>query len=676
MTLDTLPGIGKIRLQSLHAAGINSLRDLLFTLPVKYKDVSCNVSIDEAQVGTRVCMLLIRQGEAKMARFGKRTKTTCQWVDASGDKITSCWFNQPWIKEVINKQTRLRLYGLVSMQGANKQLMNPSIEKEQGIIPMYRPIEGVPLKTFQTIMKEALMEADALCKETLPSDICRAHHLWSLSHAMRALHAPKDMDEVAGAQRRFAFEQMLLYQAAVASIRNLRLQSNAMGIPKSSVSEFWSSMPFQPTTAQERTLQEIVEDLQKPHAMARLVQGDVGSGKTAVALGAMVASVKAGYQCALMAPTEILARQHFDGMQAFLAKQGITCALLTGSLKASEKRNVLASLQDGSCQIAIGTHALLSKTVHFANLGLCVTDEQHRFGVAQRTTLLSKGQQEEQSDCMPHLLVMSATPIPRSLALVMYGDLDVSIIDELPPGRQAVITRLVPESKRSSMYDFLKKELDAGYQAYIVCPLVEENEQTEDDLKSVKTHVTELSKDALNGYRVGLVYGGQASTEQQEVLSQFARGQIQVLVATTVIEVGINVPDATIMVIENADRFGLAQLHQLRGRVGRGQAQSWCFLLAKPNERLRSLVASNDGFEIAKADLQLRGPGELLGTRQHGESMLPGGKIAYGDMPLLYEVAECAKTLRTEPRYQQTWESLCESANAILVTFGERISIS
>jgi ATP-dependent DNA helicase RecG len=340
-----------------------------------------------------------------------------------------------------------------------------------------------------------------------------------------------------------------------------------------------------------------------------------------------------------------------------------------------ERRKALSAIETGEWQIVIGTHALIGESVTFARLGLCITDEQHRFGVAQRTALINKGVTEQAGSRAPHLLVMSATPIPRSLALVMFGDLDVSIIDELPPGRKPVTTRIVPEEKRQGMYSFLRSELEAGRQAYIVCPLVSESETT-DKLKAAKPYAAALQSGELEGFRVGLTYGAQPAAEKQETLRAFAAGEIQVLVATTVIEVGVNVPNASLMIIEDADRYGLAQLHQLRGRVGRGQQQSWCFLMARPNERLRALTHSNDGFEIARTDLELRGPGELLGTRQHGEALLPGGTVAFGSMQLLYEAAECARELEADPERAEEWQMVSAGARRLMGSLQKSISIS
>jgi len=671
MELSKIKGVGEIRLKALHAAGICSLRDLLYTVPSKYRDVGRIVTIAEAEAGTRATLRLVRQGEARLVRFGRKCQVTCTFTDETGE-ISACWFNQPWMKETLNKGIRFTFHGLVEWFGRRKRLSNPSIETELRIVPVYKPIEGIPQKIHESIVRQALDEVEAICPETLPEAVRQKHDLCSCAWAIRALHAPISMEEVVRAQRRFAFEQMLLYQAAVRMIRDIRKQGPRMNAPAERQEAFWKSLPFAPTSAQRRTLQEIAQDMGSGRAMARMVQGDVGSGKTAVAMGAMLLAAQCGYQSALMAPTEILARQHYAGMKEYFEARGFGCGLLISGMAAQERREALKKLESGEYRIVIGTHALISKSVCYQKLGLCITDEQHRFGVAQRTALINKGAEGERA---PHLLVMSATPIPRSLALVMFGDLDISVMDELPPGRLPVTTRIVQDQKREDLYEFTRKELKSGRQAYIVCPLVEESE-TGDSLKAAKAHAESLARGPFKGFRVGLTYGSQPAAEKEEMLRAFSAGDIQVLVATTVIEVGVNVPNATLMIIEDAQRYGLAQLHQLRGRVGRGREQSWCFLMASPNDRLRTLVKTSDGFEVARADLEQRGPGELLGTRQHGEALIPGGAVAFGSMQLLYEAAQCAEELQMNPEQQEIWQAVVAQAQHLVSRLNERVSIS
>ena len=474
----------------------------------------------------------------------------------------------------------------------------------------------------------------------------RRHALVSMSEAIRESHFPQDMDHLKAARRRLAFEKMLMYQAAVGLLKDEHTEGPQMALSDDMETAFWSSLSFQPTAAQRRVLSEVASDMRGPRAMSRLVQGDVGCGKTAIAMGAIFLCVRSGYQAAMMAPTDILARQHFQEAQKTLGSKGISVGLLVGSLKQSEKKKAHESLAKGEWQVVIGTHALLSEGVTYSNLGLVITDEQHRFGVRQRSNLQKKGDEQGR---MPHVLVMSATPIPRSLALILYGDLDVSIVDELPPGRKPVKTRLVPEAKRSSMYGFLRDEARKGHQAYVVCPLVEDSEVME-DIRSAQTTFEELKKNELNGLRLGMTWGSQKANEKQDVLRRFSEGEVDVLVSTTVIEVGVNVPNASVMIIENAERFGLSQLHQLRGRVGRGSEESWCFLLANDSQKLRVLTQTNDGFVVAQKDLELRGPGELMGTRQSGQDL--AGFLMDGDVLLLEEAVNCMKTLRQQEAFR------------------------
>ena len=671
MRLIDLKGVGQNRLDSLHAAGIDSLRDLLFTSPIRYKNLGDAKTVDQAQAGESAALRVRRVGAPKLARYGGRSRVTCLFEDDTGE-VTACWFNQPWMKEQLMKRSDYLLFGKLERYGGKWQLMNPSLETELRIIPVYRPIEGVPPKVQEALTKQALDEAEAECPETLPESLLAEYGLTPLPGALRMLHQPATMDEAVAGQRRLMFDQLLMYQAAVRMMKGARQQGYAMVMEDGAADDYWASLPFQPTGAQKRTLLEILRDMRADTAMARMVQGDVGSGTTAIACGAMELCARAGYQAALMAPTEILARQHFESLKHTLGTRGIACGLLLGGMKARERREALEAIRTGAWQAVVGTHALIGDSVEYENLGLCVTDEQHRFGVGQRTRLIGKGRQQGRA---PDLLVMSATPIPRSLALILFGDLDVSVVDELPPGRQPVRTRLVPESKREGMYTFLRAQLAAGRQAYIVCPLVEEDEANEQK-KAVESHCAELRKGPLKGYAIGLTHGRQSSEEKARTLEDFAKGSIAVLVATTVIEVGVNVPNATVMIVENAERFGLAQLHQLRGRVGRGAEQSWCFLLAKENERLLALTQTNDGFEIAQKDLELRGPGELLGTRQHGIDLLPGGTSLLGDTALMHGAAECALRLENDPSLADALAQVRRSAERYLSRALEDVSVS
>ena len=531
-------------------------------------------------------------------------------------------------------------------------------------MPVYRAIKGIPAKSFRTMMEQALEQVDDTCPETLPNDLRLRHGLCELNFALRQAHFPTNFENLKLARRRLAFEQMLMYQAALGLMRHHKEDGMPIPLAGNATSAFWQTMPFPPTGAQKRVLDEVAADLRKTRTMSRLIQGDVGCGKTALAFGAIAMTCQAGFQAAMMAPTEILARQHFESAKAMLEPRGIRCGLLIGSMKAKEKKAAHAACASGAWDAVFGTHALISEGVAYKNLGLVVTDEQHRFGVNQRTTLQEKGAAEGKA---PHVLVMSATPIPRTLALILYGDLDVSVVDELPPGRTPVKTRVVPESKREAMYGFLREEVAKGRQGYVVCPLVDESEMLE-DVRSAKETYDDLTHGVLHGLRVGLTWGNQKADEKAAVLSEFAAGNLDVLVSTTVIEVGVNVPNASVMIIENAERYGLSQLHQLRGRVGRGSAESWCFLLAEENDRLRILTQTNDGFLVAQKDLELRGPGDLMGTRQSGEMLQ--GFLLDGDVKLLEEAANCMKRLRTDAALAAEREAVERVA---LIHYGEKL---
>ena len=569
--------------------------------------------------------------------------------------LSLCWFNEPWMKQQLPVGKEIRLYGHIRQKNGRMSMYNPKLITEEEWAPVYRKIPGLPGKTLRQFVREALSFAEEICPETLPSGLRKRYGLMPLAEALRTVHAPEDPDLLNAAERRFGFENMLLYMTGVAIFQQRNEPGIQMRIPCSESDSFWRSLPYEPTSAQRRVLEEIARDLRKETAMSRLIQGDVGCGKTAIAFGAAFLVCRNGYQTAMMAPTEILARQHYESARSILEPLGIRCHLLTGSTRAAERKTVLNALKDGSCAMVFGTHALISENVKYLRLGLVITDEQHRFGVRQRTALREKGGSGDGK--MPHVLVMSATPIPRTLALILYGDLELSIVDEMPPGRKAVRTRIVPQEKREAMYRFLQTTVEKGQQAYVVCPLVEDSEELQGVI-SADSLFKELTGRILPGLRIGLTWGTQKAEQKEETLRAFADGKLDILVATTVIEVGVNVPNATVMVIENAERYGLSQLHQLRGRVGRGTAESWCFLRSDAGEKLRILCETNDGFEIARKDLDIRGPGDLVGTRQSGEAIQQlAGENSLG---LLDEVQHCIQELQSSPSLEKEWTSLCE----------------
>ena len=668
-TLEELKGIGKARLETMRAAGIRTLADLLLTLPVRYQDTSTVTPLSQAAPGMEICVSGYPKAAPRLSRFHGLTSVTLRLCDETGS-LPIVWFNQPWLQTQIGPETALTLYGRVDRDKQGRvRMVSPQIVKERGILPVYRALSGIPPKTMREMMRQALTQLEDCCPETLPDILRVKYRLCERNFALRQAHFPETKDNLAIALRRVSFEGMLLYQAAAAALRGERAKGIVIGVPEKAADAYWSSLPFPPTGAQKRVLSEIAADLAAPSAMGRMIQGDVGCGKTALAFGAMALTAQAGYQCALMAPTEILARQHLESARKILEPLGISCGLLLGGMKAKERREALESIASGQWQAVIGTHALISEGVEYKNLGLVVTDEQHRFGVRQRRLLSKKAAENEAA---PNELVMSATPIPRTLALVLYGDLDLSVVDELPPGRTPVKTRLVPEEKRDGLYDFIRREAAQGRQTYIVCPLVEESEQI--DARSAQETYAELCTGPLSDLRLGLTFGEQDAAEKDETIRRFAQGELDVLVSTTVIEVGVNVPNATVMVIENADRFGLSQLHQLRGRVGRGAEESWCFLMAAPNERLKTLCETGDGFRIAQKDLELRGPGDFLGTRQHGDTLIPGMALG-ADVQMLEETSNCLKWLRS-PGYEEEWEQVKQSAQAAFSQVMDEIAMN
>lgn len=651
--LKELRGLGTARLSLLNKAGIYTIYDLLMGMPSDYRDTTVITPIREIVPGKFCCISGYLKAAPRSAYFRGVNRTTATIKDDTG-ALSLLWFNQPWISKQLSPQDELLLSGVPERDKQGRlHLYNPKRETEQALIPVYRVPAGIPASAYQQWIEQALEELDECCPETLPESLRMRFGLCERNFALRQIHHPESREMLQIAQRRVAFEQLLLYQSALSILRGIPGKAQPI-LPETQAGDvYWNFLPYAPTAAQIRVFQEICSDMSRSVAMRRMVQGDVGCGKTAIAFAAMYCCAKAGFQSALMAPTEILARQHLESAKKMLEPLGITCGLLLGGMKAKERRESLECIQTGRWQAVIGTHALLSEGVEYNHLALVITDEQHRFGVHQRQKLSQKASEGLE----PHVLVMSATPIPRSLSLILYGDLDISVVDELPPGRTPVRTRIVPESKRAGLYEFILKQAAAGWQTYIVCPLVEESEMIE--AKSAQDVYAELCEGPLSSLRLGLTYGSQPADEKESTLSAFAAGELDALIATTVIEVGVNVPKATVMVIENADRFGLSQLHQLRGRVGRGAQESWCFLMAEPNERLNALCATNDGFEIARKDLELRGPGEILGTAQHGKG---ASALLAADGRMLAETQQCLKWLREDPEQADALAMIHRSA--------------
>jgi ATP-dependent DNA helicase RecG len=631
VNLSDIRGLGKARLQALKADGIETVRQLLLRLPAEYRDLTHITPIDQLQEGNAAAVSG-RIEAPRTFRKGHLAITSAKVSDESGT-IRAVWYNQPWLGKTLADGREVLLYGRVERRGG-LQLTSPSFEKERGIVPVYKKTAGIPGAAFRGIVAQALGVMEGQWPDELPEHLRKRHHLAERNFAMRAAHLPESMEALEAARRRLAFEALLIYQVGLWLLRGQKSAGAVIPCPPEEIEAFWGSLPYRPTSAQARVLDEIAHDMADGAAMARLVQGDVGCGKTAIAMGALFLAAKRGFQGALMAPTEVLARQHYESARQILEPLGVSCGLLTGSMTVREHRSAHEAIASGAWRVAIGTHALITEKVAYENLGLVVTDEQHRFGVRQRTALGAKGE-------AANVLVMSATPIPRTLSLILYGDLDISVVDELPPGRTPVKTRLVPDEKRPALYGFLRKEVEEGHQVYVVCPLVEESEAI--DAQNAQAVYEDLRDNALKGLRVGLVHGKMKSADKDAALESFRKGDLDVLVSTTVIEVGVNVPNASVMVVENADRFGLAQLHQLRGRVGRGAQESWCFLMAEPNEKLKLMTATNDGFEIARKDLETRGPGDVLGYRQSGGASL--GLTQMADGRLLKETHDEARSL-------------------------------
>ncbi len=639
-----IKGVGEKRAQLFNRLGIFSLDDLVHYYPRKYQDWSETTTVAEAQNGDTVTIKTTMITPIKKAIIRKGlTLFKCNFSD--GDNIIHVTiFNNKYLADSLRTFDDYILYGKLEKKFTDASMSSPQIEKNDsaiGIHPIYPSTERLNSKAIAKVVKAALDKVEHF-EDTLSDELLQRYDLCSLDFAIRQIHFPSEQKNIAIARKRLIFEELLTLQLGLLKLKTKKSADNGYIIEKDFSGEFYKLLPFEPTSAQKRAVNDCLKDMKSSHAMNRLVQGDVGSGKTAVAAALMYTVIKNGYQAAMMAPTEILAFQHFESLTELFKDTDLRIALLTGSTKPKEKKEIKKALLEGEIDLIIGTHALIQNDVEFSDLALVITDEQHRFGVEQRATLAMKSKS-------PHLLVMSATPIPRTLGLIIYGDLDISVIDELPAGRKPIRTDVVDSSYHERIYNFIKKNVDSGAQAYIVCSLVDEGES---DLISAKEYAEKLSKTAFKGYNLGLLHGKLKAKEKDNVMNAFSRGDVQVLVATTVIEVGVDVPNATIMLIENADRFGLSQLHQLRGRVGRGSEKSYCILVSDnksrtSQDRLAIMKETNDGFKIADYDLRARGPGDFFGKRQHG---LPNLVIAdmLEDMETVRVCQACAQEMLKE----------------------------
>ncbi len=657
--LTSIKGLGPKRVEALKLAGIQTAQDFLYYLPREYRDLTRITPLCELRVGEPCAMRVCVATPAATVRAGGVILTRATVSDGT-EALPAVWFNQPWLREQLKVGRELLLYGHSEVKNGRMQISCPSIETEQGLVPVYKPIPGMPAKMLRSVIAE-ILDKTARDEDPLPEAIRERFGLLTLNDALRGAHFPSSAERLRAALHRLSFENLLLFQLAVGVMREHVCAGTAIPSGADDEAAYWRALPFPPTGAQRRVLHEIAADMAGTNAMARLVQGDVGCGKTAVAFGAIYLAARAGWQSAMMAPTEILAAQHYESARAQLEPLGISCGLLTGSMTQKAHRLARENLASGEWTCVFGTHALITEEVAYAHLGLVITDEQHRFGVRQRLLLSQKGEN-------PNVLVMSATPIPRTLSLILYGDLDLSVIDELPPGRQPVKTRIVPERKRQDMYGFIRNEVIKGRQVYFVCPLVEDSEVV--DAQSAELLFESLRDEAFPDLRVLLAHGKMRSKEKDEAVERFRRGEADILVSTTVIEVGVNVPNATVMVIENAERFGLAQLHQLRGRVGRGTDEAWCFLMANRSEKLKIMTETNDGFRIAEKDLELRGPGDMFGTRQSG-ALAEGISDALADAQTLKITHELAREVLRADDENAERKALLRMARAWLARRGE-----
>lgn len=642
-------GVGEKRSLLLSKLGINTVFDLVHFYPRTYLDFTVLTPIVKLVPDT-VCCFSAVVGYTPVKNEIRRNMTVYKTMVTDGvGGVNITIFNNSYLAESLETGKEYIFYGKVTVNRSSFEMTNPLIEsadRAQSMLPVYPQTANLNSRAIGKIIQNALKIYDEKgAPDIIPDKTRQSFKLCHKQFALRAIHNPGSQKDLEIARRHLIFEELLTLQVGMRKLKSRDRGQTGLIIKNDCRQDFLRSLPFELTGAQKKALDECIHDMKQSVPMNRLVQGDVGSGKTAVAACLLYVAAKNGIQGAFMAPTEILARQHYESLSKLMAGSDIRISLLTGSVTAKNKRLIKEQIKNGETDIVIGTHALLSEDVEFQSLGLVVTDEQHRFGVAQRGTLAFKG-------TSPHTLVMSATPIPRTLSLIIYGDLDLTIIDELPKGRQKISTYAVDSSYHQRIYSFIKKHLDMGLQSYIVCPLVEESDTAE--LTAATDYALELQRKEFKDYRVGLLHGKMKPKEKEKVMADFAKGEIQLLVSTTVIEVGVDVPNSVIMVIENAERFGLSQLHQLRGRVGRGKHKSYCVLISdaegeNTKSRLEIMCRTNDGFVIADKDLELRGPGDFFGSRQHG---LPELKIAdfAQNMDIVRESrAACELILKDDP---------------------------
>ena len=653
-----LKGVGPKTAERFEKLGILTLSDLLCHYPRRYLDFSKPYSIAEAPSDTE-CVVkaeVFAKPGGRILPGGRRMERITAGDNVSSLEVT--WFNNPYAVQKLELGQEYYFQGIVTGGMLRRQMVNPQVRTDAQVASspfeaVYPQTEGLTSSAIAKCVRQLLPHVELL-PDPLPPGMLKKYRLLPKADAVRAIHCPASEEDAFAARRRLIYEELLVLQLGIGRMKNHGAASTGAPMQKADASPFWDALPFSPTGAQRRAVEEILTDMAGETSMNRLLQGDVGSGKTLVAAAAIWACIRAGYQAALLAPTEILASQHAENLNRLLAPFGMRVALLTGGMKAAPRRTTLAAIRDDEADLIVGTHAILSEGVDFARLGLAVVDEQHRFGVRQRGLLAEKA-------ANPHLLVMSATPIPRTLGLLMYGDLDISILDELPPGRKPVKTRCITGKKRADLYGFLDREIDSGRQVYIVCPAIEDAGGS--GLNAVKSYYEDIAKAYLPDRRVGLMHGKLKPKEKAEVMDDFKSGRLDALVSTTVIEVGVDVPNATVMVIENAERYGLSALHQLRGRVGRGAAESWCFLVSdnaseSVQKRLKFLCSTSDGFAVAQYDLETRGPGDFFGSRQHGLPTLQIADLMNDTRTLHAAQSEAAALLAEDPLLERPEHAL------------------
>ncbi|MBT1279668.1 ATP-dependent DNA helicase RecG [Thermoanaerobacter sp. CM-CNRG TB177] len=654
LDIQYVKGVGPKRAKLLKKLGIQTVEDLLFYFPKDYENRSSILKIEDLTVGEKQTFKGYIVGSPREIKTSRVIITKVPVKDGTG-AVELVWYNQPYIKNNLKIGEEYIINGKLRFKYGQLIVENPVIEKSEDfklntgrIVPIYGLTEGLTQNAIRKIMFNALKEYVQEVEEFFDEEFLSEKRLMDIKSALININFPQNEAYLEQAKYRFKYQELFLLQMALFLMKGSAKEKKGIKFERVDLKPFIMGLPFKLTQAQIKVLKEIIADMNSHKVMNRLVQGDVGSGKTVVAACSMYIAVKNGYQVAMMAPTEILAKQHYSTLKELFKNTDIKIGLLSGSLSPSNKKEVLEKIKKGDYDIIVGTHALIEDNVIFNNLGLCITDEQHRFGVRQRALLTQKGEN-------PDVLVMTATPIPRTFALILYGDLDISIIDQLPPGRKKVKTYVISSSVREKAYEFAMKEVKKGRQVYVVCPLIEESDKI--NAMSAEIVYREIYKDAFKEAKVGLLHGKMADSDKEKVMEEFVNGKIDILVSTTVIEVGVNVPNATVMIVENAERFGLAQLHQLRGRVGRSEFQSYCILISYSNsdiakKRLGVLAQTSDGFKIAEKDLEIRGPGEFLGLRQHG---LPEFKIAniFEDIDVLKRVQkDVEELLEKDPKLE------------------------